>query len=134
MNAAWPCKYIGLRYEKGAQGPTSFDCWHFFRHVMQQEFAIAVPAVPEINQNDLRAMVKAFHVDPERERWRAVTHPLEGDAVLMSHNTRPHHIGIWSEADGGAVLHCLEGSGVVFTGLQRLRLFGFNVTGYYRHL
>lgn len=51
------------------------------------------------------------------------------DAVLMSQSHRPTHVGVWVD---GAVLHCVRGSGVVYTSLLALKNFPYNICGFYR--
>lgn len=39
------CKYIGLPWVAGAQGPDEFDCWGMVRWILKHEYGIDVPAV-----------------------------------------------------------------------------------------
>lgn len=109
-NEHWAVQYIGIPWQQGAQGPHAFNCWFFFRHVQMKHFGRDVPVV-DVEQLDMAAM----HRVASAGNWRRVETPLEGDAVLMP---RPDelHIGLWCNANGGGVLHCARGFGVV---LQR---------------
>jgi hypothetical protein len=42
------------------------------------------------------------------------------------------HIGTWLDVDGGGVLHCTRGIGVIFTHDAAWRLSGFGRREYFR--
>lgn len=130
----WATKFIGLPYQSGAQGPDAFDCWAFARHVWADQFKLDVAAIPDVDGTDARATVAAFR-DPEHFRnWVKAGKPGEGDAVLMSHSSTPHHVGVWIDADGGGVLHCIKGAGVIFSTASNLLANGWHIVGVYRHV
>ena len=122
----WAEQYIGDAYD-----PQTHDCWAFCRRVWAEQFALAVPVVT-VNGSNLRAITRAFSHHPERNLWQAVDVPQEGDAVLLAHTKYPSHVGIWVEADGGGVLHCQDGPGVVFTTRAALARMGWGRLQYYR--
>lgn len=128
----WALKYIGRPWVQGAQGPNEFDCWGFVRFVNLHEFGIDVPII-DTDANDMRAVIKSFTSDGERANWSPVTTPKTGDAVLMAHCKYPSHVGIWLDVDGGGVLHCIRGEGVVFSSLSSLKTCGWGRVEYYRH-
>jgi hypothetical protein len=41
-------------------------------------------------------------------------------------------VGVWLDVDGGGVLHCAEGAGVVFQRSDAIKLNGWAVEGFYR--
>lgn len=106
------------------------DCWAFFSKVCQEQFNRTLPDIL-IDADNVRACVDAMMKHPERVRWASVKTPKEGDAVLMSQSHVPTHVGMWIDADGGGVLHCVKGAGVVFTKLPHLSNMGYQVTGFY---
>ena len=103
--------YIGTPWEVGAQGPDSFDCWAFFRHVQITHFGIATPEIiaADIDRPDQLAALFSNH--SERANWRRISAPVHGCAVIIH---RPLHIGVWLDVDGGGVLHCVRDVGVCF--------------------
>lgn len=105
-------QYVGTPWVAGAQGPDEFDCMAFFRFVQQRHFGIEVPQIIAPDYDDPLALSSMFTDHPERQRWTQVTKPFHGCAVLVR---RPMHIGVWIDVDGGGVLHCVRGAGVVFT-------------------
>lgn len=130
----WTRPFIGFDYAAGADGPQAFDCWSFFRHVERQQFAREMP--PMLLPQSLIAQYKAFRTQPDAfgcQRIEKPLKPVSGDAVLMSHRNRPHHIGVYvADLPGGAVLHCLEGRGSVLSTMFHLDAFAWLITGIYR--
>lgn len=136
MTLHWAAEYTArdtpLTWELGAQGPSAFDCWGFVRHVWREHFGIDVPII-ECDKENPRAYAQRFMQHDERTNWIKVDVPEDGDAVLLSQGVRPTHVGVYAEVDGGRVLHCLKGMGVVSQGLGSLKMNCWNVLGFYRH-
>ena len=128
----WAVRYIGVPWSATGQGPESYHCWAFVRHVQAAQFGRGLPAIP--NPEDLLAQARAFSAHPERTRWRRVSQPEEGDCVLLRRARYPVHVGIWVAVDGGGVLHCAQDSGVVFQRPAALALNGWMVDGYFRSI
>ena len=121
--------YIGLPWESGAQGPDSYDCMGFFRMVQRAHFGVQVPIIIAPDYEDGAALAGLFVRHEERSRWLPVDAPAHGDAVLIK---KPMHIGTWIDVDGGGVLHCVRGAGVVFTLDAAWRLSGFGRRAFFR--
>ena len=128
----WAAKYIGLPWENGAQGPESYDCWGFFRHVQRTYFSTEVPFI-NVDADDLRQVIKNFTKHDEVTRWQKVTKPASGDAVLMRHSKFPSHVGVWLDVDSGGVLHCVRGEGVVFSSITALKFSGWGHIEFFKH-
>ena len=103
------CKYIGLPWVAGAQGPDKFDCWGMVRWILKHEYGI-----------------DAFRAFNEVEKQQ------DGDVVLLRQSKHPVHAGLWLDADGGGVLHCCRDAGVIFQDLPSMRLCGWQIDSYYR--
>lgn len=131
MSMHWASEYIGIPWKCGAQGPDAFDCWAFVREIQRARFGREVPII-DVDANDTRAVACAIRDHDERRRWIAVPEPAEGDAVLMAHARYPSHIGVWVDVDGGGVLHCVRGAGVVFQSRAALAAAGWGRLEYYR--
>jgi hypothetical protein len=123
----WAAAYIGQPWQRG-----TMDCWAFFRRVQADHYGRQVPACGSPDSRDLLAVARALRDDPERQIWRQVDAPRDGDAVLMGKGRHPTHIGVWIEADGGGVLHSQQHSGVIFTRLPALRALGWQLIEFYR--
>lgn len=124
-------KYIGRPWVAGAQGSDSFDCWGLVRFVLLHEYGYNVPPV-NINPNNLRDVLSAFHADLAFQAFVEVDKPQDGDVVLMRQAKNPVHAGIWLDVDGGGVLHCCRNSGVVFQDASSLNATGWFLHSYYR--
>lgn len=125
----WATEYIGIPWEAGAQGPETFDCWGFFRMVQRAHFGIDVPLVLAPDYDDPTALVNLFREHGENARWEVVDAPKHGDGVIIR---KPFHVGIYLDADGGGVLHCVRGVGVIFTHNAAWRTSGFGRREYRR--
>ena len=126
----WASHYIGLPWSARGEGPDSFHCWAFVRHIQREHFGRTLPEIP--NPEDLLALARAFRDHPERRRWALVGEAADGDCVLMRQARYPVHVGVWLDADGGGVLHCCGDCGVVFQPPGALALNGWRIEGFYR--
>lgn len=122
----WASKYIGDAWIAGEH-----DCWAFFRRVQREQFAREIPVI-DVDANDRLACARAAANASERDRWADTDTPAEGDAVLMAHSRAPSHVGIWTEANGGAVLHCAQGAGVLCQSIRALKMAGWGHIRFYR--
>jgi cell wall-associated NlpC family hydrolase len=129
----WAFQYIGTPWVNGGRGPDSYDCWGFFCAIQKNHFNVEVPTY-EVNANDFRRVATAIMDADERSRWDAVKIPNEGCAVLMAHSKYPSHVGVWLDVDGGGVLHCTRGEGVVFSTVSSLKTCGWGRVEYYKHV
>ena len=125
---SWAAKYIGEPWIEKVH-----ECGHFFCRVQREQFGIETEVI-DADALSLLSCARALAGDHREFRnWVDVETPQEGDAVQMSHATRPHHLGVWIDADGGGVLHCIEGAGVVFNTRRALRFGGWNIVAIKRH-
>jgi hypothetical protein len=102
----------------------------FFRHVQAQHFGIEVPEILAPNYDDSQALAALFGNHAERGRWQRMSMPEHGAAVIVH---RPLHIGTWLDVDGGGVLHCTRGVGVIFTHHSAWLVSGFGRREYFQH-
>lgn len=122
--------YIGQPWEAGAIGPQSWDCMAFAVHVQRCYFGIEMPDVIIPDYDDPRSLVALNNGHHEHAHWRPVEVPQHGDMVLIR---KPMHYGVYLDVDGGGVLHCVRGQGVVFTKLSNWLASGFGRREYLRH-
>lgn len=128
----WAIPYVGRPWANGAQGPDAFDCWSFFRWVQKHHYGRETPFISADATSPL-VVRRTFEKHPERKRWVSVSVPSDGDAVLMAHNKYPCHVGVWLDVDGGGVLHCINGEGVVFSSMSALRISGWGRVEFYQY-
>lgn len=127
----WAIDLIGKQWKLGEAGPDVFDCWGFVRYVQKHQFGIEVS---DVVVDNLKTAVHELSKNAERENWVRVWTPMEGDLVMMARNKLPVHIGVWVAANGTTgVLHCVEGSGVLYNPARSLALVGWGGLQYYRH-
>jgi len=126
---SWAAQYIGTPWEAGAQGPEAYDCMGFFRMVQAKHFGIDVPQIIAPDYDDPAILGELFRGHAERTRWQK-SEPAHGCAVIIH---RPMHIGLWLDIDGGGVLHCARGSGVIFTPDSAWRFSGFGRKEFFTH-
>lgn len=118
-------QYLGLPWIEGQR-----DCWLFFREIQAKHYGRTVPIV-DVDVMDIRDVI--HKVDAEKKvHWEQIGKPEDGCSVLMSRNRYPVHIGMWLDIDGGKVLHCAQGMGVVFQNRQALKFDGWTGITYWR--
>ena len=128
----WAFDYIGKPWKLGCGGPDAFDCWGLVVDVYRRLYGKALSAIPA-PKNNLKALILTIDKHPERQRWEAVSPPQEGDIALMRQSRYPIHVGLWVDVDGGGILHCIQGAGVVFQGLEALEFTGWKIEAYYTY-
>lgn len=117
--------YLGLPWIAGER-----DCWIFFRQLCKAHYDRDVPEV-DVDVYDIKDVIRK--VDHEKRlRWEQIDTPEDGCAVLMTRSRFPVHIGMWVDIDGGKVLHCAQGMGVVFQNRQALAFDGFAQLSFWR--
>lgn len=128
----WAFDYIGRPWVNGGQGPEEFDCWGFFRFVQEKHFNNTVQAF-DVDANNFKTVATMMMEAEERSKWLLTVTPTQGCAVLMAHSKYPSHVGVWLDVDGGGVIHCVRGEGVVFSGVSSLKTCGWGRVEYYKH-
>jgi len=124
----WPLRYIGDEWVSG-----SHDCWGFARRVWAECFGLDVPVI-DIDAIKTLDVCRAFKIHPELKNWKPAVRPYEGYGVIMSQSKSVHHVGIWTELGGSGIVHCVKGSGVIFTAPSALLLMGYHILGCYRRI
>lgn len=136
----WAIQYIGKPWISGARGPDAFDCYGLLYYVYPKHYGLEIPEFVGIDANDQLAVARAMRAE-EREQlaqrwaqWRRVEQPQDGDAVAMGGAEALHHVGLYiALPEGGGILHCRMGCGVIFQTLAEAKLNGFARTIFYRH-
>lgn len=126
----WADQYLGHRWESGATGPDAWDCGTFVRHIELLHFGRAVPDVV-VDATRMRDVVRAID-GLDLGDWDEVAQPRDGDGAILAYSRHGSHVGVWIDVDGGGVLHCQNGAGVIFTPANRLKMCGWARVKYYR--
>lgn len=124
----WAFEYLGRPWIAKVH-----ECGHFFVDVQRERFGVVSQVIDADSLSVLSCVRALSGHHPELLNWVEVEVPEEGDAVQMSHSRHPHHIGVWVDVDGGGVLHCVEGPGVVFSTRKSLKAHGWNIVSIKRH-
>lgn len=111
----WTTRYIGLPYHNKER----LDCWQLLRLVYNNELGIHLPELPGVE--DARFF----------SRWAELEWPVEFCAVGMTRKETIHHVGVWTMADGGRIVHCWDGMPVVADTRKTLKLRGLRVVQFY---
>jgi cell wall-associated NlpC family hydrolase len=124
----WAIPLIGRRYRERAKGPDAFSCLGLLQYVWREKFGFDVPDVIDHAAPCFRATARGevYHAPG----FLVVPTPgyQEFDAVFMTSQHLPHHVGIYIEPDRrGGVLHAIVGAGVVFQRMTDLQLHGLSV-------
>ncbi len=97
----WATKYIGKRWS------TDWHCWTLVSDAYQDALGIELPWYPSAWPNNLKQGLSTIRgvVQGTSETWREVETPQEFDAVAMATGKTFTHVGIWTEDQGGRVVH-----------------------------
>ena len=124
-------KYIGQPWSAGAEGPDAWDCMAFTAHIQREHFDVEMPRITIPDYDDVRGLVLLNSTHFERENWKKVPTPKNGDLVFVR---SPMHYGVWLETNGGGTLHCVRGQGVVWTKDASWVTSGFGTKIYFRNV
>jgi hypothetical protein len=127
LNRHWCERYLGRKWH-----PTEFNCWHFLALVYEQERGVRLPLYSTDAQNT-KAVARKISEVIDLGEWVQVQKPEEFDGVAMGKGSQVTHVGVWTESDGGAIIHNNEGHGVIAMNLQQARIHGYGLLKFYRH-
>jgi cell wall-associated NlpC family hydrolase len=123
--------YIGSPWVAGAQGPDAWDCMSLVRDIQGRYFGVNLPAISVPDYDDQHAIAELMDGHVELSNWVWVVAPKHGDVVFIKRPRR--HYGVWLNIDGGGVLHCISGQGVIFSKDSAWVTSGFGRKLYLRH-
>lgn len=130
----WAIQYLGKPWVSGAQGPEAYDCWSLVRAVYRDQFNITDLPAFITDATDTAQVQAMFDGNQEFSNWRQIDTPIEGDAVITMNGQRPEHVGIWLAIDGGKILQCVYGAGVVAASVAATRrVIGQHLQFWRRH-
>lgn len=123
----WATNLIGKPWRKGANGPDAFYCWGLLVYVYRWRLNIKLPLYQNMdvcNAAIARGLI-ILETDPllPWTRWFRVDSPdklMEYDAVGMGPG-KMEHVGIYTEADGGLIIHAAQHNGVIADKPETLR-------------
>lgn len=124
----WATKYVGRPYCKHGAGPLSYDCAGLLWRVQQDDFQRECPRYM-IDPGNKPLVAEAVEA---AAGWVEVKEPVEGCAVAMLQGRdRSYHVGVYTAADGGCVLHATERGGVLCQRVNILASYGWSRIRFY---
>lgn len=123
----WATKYIGKK-------PEEVDfCWGLVR-LIYAEFGVELPKVEGLTRSNAEQIASKVRGTLAVD-WAEVLLPFEGCVVGMSQTggLQFHHVGVFTNADRGKVIHCWGSQNTIADGLRSLRLKGFQTIKFFRH-
>lgn len=123
----WSLNYVGKTPEE-----IGF-CWGLLR-TFYAGHNIQLPVIPGLTKENHIEIAEACQRVLVCD-WEQVPEPFEGAAVAMSvlEFGDIHHVGIWTDADGGRIVHCWGDHRVVADTLRGLKQKGLKQIKFYRH-
>ena len=125
---AWIAEIQRKPWRLGARGPDAFDCYGLLYWVKRTYFGQEVPRhlveFPERwGSRDVGRIIRE-----NLGRWQTIDAPVEGCGVGLSKFSSGiiHHCGLWTDADGGLVVHSARAkAGVLCQTVDELRREGY---------
>ena len=118
----WATKLIGKPWVP------EWHCWSLVRDVYGEQLGIPLPDFMADPETKRREIQKAS-LSPE---WVELDGPEELCVVAMSRRNIFHHVGVYTEADGGLVVHVQEGTCTVADSLAYLQKVGWQRIGFFK--
>lgn len=101
--------------------------------MQKNHFNLDLPII-DVDFDSLLKTVRAFDSKTERSNWDEIKRPVDGCVVSLSHAKHTSHVGVYLDIDGGGVLHCVRGAGVIFSTMSNLKLSGWGRISLYEHI
>ena len=117
----------------GGRGPKCFDCWGLLRWVYLQQMGVDLDAHQENRPKEVADNVRVALLEQRSGAWVEESAPAHLYAVGMSGGQQIHHVGVFLDCDGGVVLHCADGKGVMAQPISVLKALGMSNIVFYRH-
>lgn len=116
-----------IPWKLGGRGSDAVDCYGLLYHVKRSFFGQEVPPYFVEFPNVWGPRDVGRIISENFARWQKLEKPVEGCGVGLSRfsNGILHHCGIWTEADGGLVVHSARKAGVLCQTLSELRRDGY---------
>lgn len=101
-------------WEPLATGPDTFDCWGLVFYVYQTHLGITLKKRMGCNPTNVRQAAAAYAREARSGEWLRLEKPEELCVVSISRTPNQcTHVGLYTELDGGLIVHCAESAGGV---------------------
>ncbi len=129
---SWAMSYIGCKWQPGGRGPHEFDCWGLVKYVYARERGIELPDFPGILPGD-PAVAEVIDAGTRLPDWKRIAAPEEFCAVALGRARLFSHVGVWTCADGGRLLHAHDQLGVAAQSMLALRRVRWQKIAFFKH-
>ena len=124
----WITNFFGQQWH-----PTEYNCWSFVADVYDRILALSLIISEPIDAGNKLGVAREIRIAASCGDWIEMEIPDEFDVVLMGRSTTGTHVGVWTNADGGRIVHCEEGQGVGSMTLKRAQDLGYKLIKFYRY-
>jgi cell wall-associated NlpC family hydrolase len=121
----WATKYIGKKPEQ-----VNF-CWGLLR-LIYADFNVTLPSVEGLTRENAVQIADQVRGQMEGD-WEEVPEPFELCVVAMGQSKEIHHVGVYTGADGGKIIHCWGSHCTIADDFRGLKFKGFRIIRFYRH-
>jgi hypothetical protein len=129
----WIEKYLGVPWKLNPTVPDSHNCWTLACCIQRDEFQRKVPEYQVPDLQDVQKVSAKLMGELKNPNWVEIPKPVDGCMVGLSHSRIIHHVGVFSDVDGGLVVHCLDHSGVVAHNSAQLKRHRYSTVKFYLH-
>ena len=130
---AWAKGVIGIPYEVGASGPSSFDCWGLVREFHRSQLGIVLD-VGAVDIESFRECAGVIANQSKAEAWQSLETPSDGCVVAMGRGKHLHHVGVWLSSGAGSCIHAMNGAHVISSSMRQLGNLGFTKIRFFKHV
>lgn len=123
----WAMPLIGKRWESGAQGPDTFDCWGLVCWVQRERRGIHLATV-DVGQVQTKEQLQGLYDLIRRSNWKALPEgtPEKEFDIVVTHSPQGPHVGVVIDVDRQLrVLHAVGnehvGGSVMHSQMRELR-------------
>mgnify|MGYP003133106003 CR=1 FL=1 len=129
---AWVEEYRGRPFERGAAGPSSYDCYGLCRAVLRDRWSVDAPSLDDVHLQDVEGRLAAATAG-DGAFWREVEDAPRGGDVLAFLDPGPRHeLHVGIVIAPGWMIHARRGVGVETARHDRLPWSALRVGGVFR--
>lgn len=113
----WLHDYIGIPYQINGRNRKGLDCYGFVKLIYSEQYQLTLPdwLIDEIDFKGTAETIDSVVCSGE---FTEVERPRDGDFVICYRTKLAHHVGLFY---GGGVIHCTNGTGVVYEHLSKFQ-------------
>ena len=118
----WASNYVGKRFK---------DCWDLVRQIYGTEMGVVLPDHASGMVLNVLEIVKKGAAVVDSGIWRRIPAPLDLCVVALSRSTLIHHVGVFTEQDGGRIIHAEVDHPAVAQSVPQMKRHGYKRIDFY---